>query len=262
MEKPEQEVPSRFVRTRTLHRTFCSAIWFWGAIAANAPAATTWVGQFPSTNGEPPPPWKIEQFDQRVAPTRYQVNSWDGVPAVESNANRSMSVLVRPVTVDLAVTPILCWRWRVDASIASADIRSKDGDDYAARIYLMFRVASDHLGFATRSKLALARAVRGDQVPDAAINYVWDNRSPVDTVIPNAYTDRAMMWVLRSGDTEAKRWVNERRDVRQDFKRSFGYLPSTLYAIGLATDTDNTGGAARAGFAELRFVSDNEPCAQ
>lgn len=244
----------------TLSRMFWSAIWLWGAIAANASGETTWVGQFQSSGGELPPPWKIEQFDQRVDATRYQAKVWDGVPAVEAIAHRSMSVLVRPVTVNLDATPFLCWRWRVDASIAAADIRSKTGDDYAARIYLMYRVADDHLGFATRTKLALARAVRGNQVPDAAINYVWDNRSPVGTMVPNAYTDRAMMWVLRSGDADAKRWVSERRDVRQDFKRAFGYLPISLYAIGLATDTDNTGSSATAGFADLRFVSENEPC--
>jgi hypothetical protein len=59
-------------------------------------------------------------------------------------------------------------------------------------------MADADLGFATRTKLALARALRGDQVPDAAINYVWDNRSPVGTMLPNAYTERAMMWVLRN----------------------------------------------------------------
>ena len=228
----------------------------------SAVADTTWIGQFQPANGPLPAPWKVEQFDASVATTKYQTRDWDGVPAVEAVARHSMSVLVRPVTVNLDATPILCWLWRVDASIATADIHAKAGDDYAARVYLMYRVAAENLGFATRTKLTLAKAVRGNQVPDAAINYVWDNRSPVDTVVPNAYTDRAMMWVLRSGDTEANRWVSERRDVRQDFKRAFGYLPASLYAIALATDTDNTGGSAKAGFAEMRFVPESQSCSQ
>ena len=221
---------------------------------------TTWIGQFQPANGTLSAPWKVEQFDTSVAATRFQTRVWDGVAAVEAEARHSMSVLVRPINVNLEATPFLCWRWRVEASIARADIHTKAGDDYAARIYLMYRVADADLGFATRTKLALARAVRGNQVPDAAINYVWDNRSSVGTVVPNAYTDRAMMWVLRSGDTEANRWVSERRDVRQDFKRAFGYLPTSFYAVGLATDTDNTGSSAKAGFADLRLVSGNEPC--
>lgn len=246
--------------SKTSSQAAIFALWLCGFVAGSAVGETTWVGQFQPANGTLPLPWKMEQFDSSVAATKYRTRVWDGVSGVEAEARNSMSVLVRPVTVNLESTPFLCWRWRVESSIATANIHLKAGDDYAARIYLMYRVADDHLGFATRTKLALFKAVRGNQVPDAAINYVWDNRSPVGTMVPNAYTDRAMMWVLRSGDAEAKRWVSERRDVRQDFKRAFGYLPAALYAIGLATDTDNTGSSATAGFAELRFVSENEPC--
>ena len=54
----------------------------------------------------------------------------------------------------------------------------KSGDDYAARVYLTFTVPPEQLGFATRTKLSLARSIYGNQVPDAAINYVWDSSWP------------------------------------------------------------------------------------
>jgi hypothetical protein len=69
------------------------------------------------------------------------------------------------------------------------------------------------------------------------------------------------MLVLRSGAEDAGRWVMERRDVAEDFKRAFGDLPAQLSGIALASDTDNTGERARAGFAEFRFVSREESCA-
>lgn len=37
------------------------------------------------------------------------------------------------------------------------------------------------MSLATRTKLALARSIFGQSVPDAAISYVWDNRYPVGT---------------------------------------------------------------------------------
>lgn len=230
-------------------------------LSGPAAAASLWVGRFQLAEAVPMAPWKLEQFDKKIAATQYRIRDWDGLVAVEASAKKSMAVLVRPLQVDLDATPFLCWRWRVDATIAGADITSKAGDDYAARVYLMYRMADSDLGFATRTQLALARALRGEQVPDAAINYVWDNRSPVGTLVPNAYTERAMMWVLRSGDAEAGRWVSERRDVRADFVRAFKHQPRLLYALALASDTDNTGGSATAGFAELRFVSADEACA-
>lgn len=237
-----------------------ASLGLFGLLVGPAAAASSWVGKFQLAEPASLLPWKVELVDRKIAPTQYRIRDWDGVVAVEAVAKKSMAVLVRPLAVDLDATPFLCWRWRVEATIASADITTKAGDDYAARVYLMYRMAESDLGFATRTKLALARALRGDQVPDAAINYVWDNRSAVGTMVPNAYTERAMMWVLRSGDAEAGRWVSERRDVRADFERAFKHRPRLLYALALASDTDNTGGSATAGFADLRFVSADETC--
>jgi len=228
-------------------------------LLSNATAEDAWIGHFP-VQGDIPAPWQIEQIDKKVPATRYQLRVWDGVNAIEANADASMALLGRPVTVDLDKTPILCWRWRVDHVLKNADMRTKAGDDYAARVYLTFRVPADQLGFGTRTKLALARSIYGDQVPDAAINYVWDNRQAPETLMNNAYTDRARMIVVRSGELEAGRWVSEQRDVRADFKRAFGALHGQLTGLAIAVDTDNTREIARAGFAEFRFVPTSQHC--
>ena len=116
------------------------------------------------------------------------------------------------------------------------------------------------MGFATRTKLSLARSIYGNQVPDAAINYVWDNTHPIGTLQNNAYTDRARMLVLRSGAGKAGGWVQERRDVTKDFQRAFGDISGRLSGLAIASDTDNTGETAHAGFADFRFVAKDEEC--
>lgn len=223
-------------------------------------AEPVWVGQFGPAGTAIQPPWRVERLDRKVPPTTYRLREWDGVAAVEAHAMNSMALLARPVDIDLRKTPILCWRWRIDAPLAAADMTQKSGDDYAARVYLSFDVPPGMLGFATRAKLGLARSIWGDSVPDAALSYVWDNRQPVDTVRENAYTDRTRMWVLRSGASDAGRWVNERRAVSADFLRAFGHAPARLHGLAVATDTDNTGGEARAGFADFRFVEKPDDC--
>ncbi|PKO86342.1 MAG: hypothetical protein CVU18_15420 [Betaproteobacteria bacterium HGW-Betaproteobacteria-12] len=229
--------------------------------AADASAAEAlWLGRFDATQASIPAPWQIEHLDQRVAPTRYRLRQWDGVMAIEAQAKQSMALLARPLSADLQQTPILCWRWRIDAPVAAADMTKKSGDDYAARVYLSFAVPPEQLGLATRVKLRLARAIYGAQVPDAAINYVWDNRHPVGTLQDNAYTDRARMLVLRSGAAEAGRWVSERRDLAEDFRRAFGDLAGRPNGLAIATDTDNTGGEAQAGFADFHLVGRDQPC--
>jgi hypothetical protein len=229
-------------------------------LSPRAGAESVWVGRFAADESAIPAPWRVEQIDSRVPPTRYSLRHWDGVQAVEARAHKSMALLVRPLRIELEKTPILCWQWRIDAPLQTADMSRKSGDDYAARVYLTFSIAPAQLSLATRAKLTLARSLYGDQVPDAALNYVWDNRHPVGTLQDNTYSDRARMLVVRSGGARAGHWVSERRNVLEDFQRAFGPLDQQLQALVLASDTDNTGEDAHAGFADFRFVARPAEC--
>jgi len=161
--------------------------------------------------------------------------------------------------VDLQRTPVLCWRWRVDAPLKSADMSQRSGDDYAARLYVSLALPEAEKSFGLRTQLSIARSIWGPSVPDAAVNYVWDNRQPVGTERPNAYTDRTTMVVLRSGAAHAGGWVQERRNVGRDVARLYGASARPVQAA-LTADTDNTGETARAGFADLHWVPEQAAC--
>ncbi len=218
------------------------------------------VGSFPAMTGPVPDPWRIIQFDTRIAPTAYQIRVWDGVQAVEAKADGSMALLARGVEVDLKATPILCWRWRVQEVVKNADMNTKAGDDYAARVYVAFKLPADKIDFGLRVKLQFARNLYGGHVPDAALNYVWDNKNPVGHRQFNAYTDRTQMIVKRSGATDAGKWVTERVDVLSDVVKAYGSDQANISLLALASDTDNTKSKAHAGFADLHFVGRDAPC--
>lgn len=196
-------------------------------------------------------------MSRRVRATAYRVVDH----AVEASADNSMALLARPIAVDLAATPILCWRWRIDAPVANADMSKRSGDDYAARVYVAIDMPPSAMSAGTRRKLAFARTLFGREVPDAALNYVWDNRHPLGTRQKSVYTSRAELIVAETGRANAGRWVAERADVAADFARAFGGKPGTPIQLALATDTDNTHGKARALFADLHFVGRDERCA-
>jgi hypothetical protein len=139
-------------------------------------------------------------------------------------------------------------------------MRQKSGDDYAARIYLAFRLPSELLSLTTRAKLGIARRLYGEDVPDGAINYVWDNFNPVGTRQPNAYTAQNKMIVQQSGETKLKRWISERVNVLDDIRQEFGTDQAKLTLIAIAADTDNTGEKVRSGFADLHFVGKEDRC--
>ena len=250
-------------------------LWRWGAllpaallllpptgaatgVSTSAPtsaASVQWVGRFEPSLA----PWREVKLKSVQRANTFRFVAWDGVQAVEVSSQASMSLLARPITVDLNATPMLCWRWRVAASLSQADMRQRDGDDYAARVYISLRLPPSSLGLGLRAQLALARAVWGPDLPDAAINYVWDNRQPIGTTRPNAYTDRAQMVVLRSGDGNAGQWVSERVDLRRDALRLFGQGAEPVQ-LAITADTDNTGGSARSGFADFHFAAAHQPC--
>lgn len=227
-------------------------------VMAQHPAAD--VGRFSSASPVPAAPWQVIRVDDDVPPTVYRAVRWDGVEAIEARAEASMALLARPLEIDLHKTPVLCWRWRVERVVESADMTTRRGDDYAARVYVAFRLPASSLGLGTRAKLALARSIYGRHVPDAAINYIWDNRHPVGTRRRSAYTDRAQMIVLRSGSGEAGAWVTERRDVLDDVIEAFGTDRARADLMAVAADTDNTGERVRSGFADLHFVGRASDC--
>ncbi len=204
--------------------------------------------------------WSVTRIDDKVAPTRYTLTRKDGVAAIEAHANRSQALFIRDVDAALDQTPILCWRWRIAGVVDRADIRTKSGDDQAARVLVGLMLPRSTLSLGTRMKLALGRARFGKLLPDGALNYVWDNKAPVGTVLPNAFTDRARMFVLQSGNGRAGKWVSERRDLIADMKSQFGTTTGKMMLIALATDTDNTGGIADAAYADLHLVRREAPC--
>jgi hypothetical protein len=223
-------------------------------------AGPVWAGRF-GASGAPPAPWRVVPVGKKVKPTAYRLGAVGGVNAVEARSAGSMALLARPIAIDLGQTPILCWRWFVDAPVAKADMTRKSGDDYAARVYVAFDIPDKALDAGTRFKLGIARRMFGAAVPDAALNYVWDNKHPVGTARRSAYTDRAQLIVSETGTGQAGRWVSERADIAADFARAFGKVPGRPVQLAVASDTDNTGSTARAAFADLHFVGRGERCA-
>lgn len=198
--------------------------------------------------------WEALKPAPNAADTRYELVKEEGTTVLKAEAKNSMSGLSHPVRVDVRQYPLLRWRWKIDAPVSGADMTTKAGDDYAARIYVIFDYPAGKLPFGTRFKIKLAESVYQQKIPTAAINYVWDNRHAVGRIQPNAYTDRARMIVVNSGTQKAGQWVTHTRDLVADFRDAFGEDPPDVIAVALATDTDNTGETATAWYGDIEFL--------
>lgn len=169
--------------------------------------------------------------------TRYALQNAGGSTALHAVSSASASGLYREIRVELGRTPVLNWSWKVDHALAGADERSRAGDDYPARIYVVF---SGGLAF-WRTR---------------AINYVWSSSQPLGSHWPNAYTGNARMIAVESGEARAGSWLMERRDVLADYRQLFGEEPGRVDAVAIMTDTDNTGAAASAWYGDIWFSAE------
>lgn len=222
--------------------------------AAPGSAAERVVGDFSSAppGSGLPSGWRVAK-PPGVKATRFSLTRLDGSTVLRMDAENAGASLYRPFRVDPETTPVLSWRWRIANQIPGANLRTKQGDDLPARLYVMFDYPLDKLSFIERNKIRLARAVAGDMVPAAALCYVWDGKLPAGTNLWNAYTDRVRMIVAESGSNKLNQWVNERHNVAEDFRKAFGEKPPPISGIAIAADTDQTGERVRAWFGDIRF---------
>lgn len=215
---------------------------------------------FTPGNNDLPKGWQLFQPNQKVAATQYRLQPEKQEWVVHATARSSMAGLIKPMQVDLNKTPFLCWSWRIKSVVSNADLNTKAGDDYAARVYVLFDVPVNQIPFADRIKVRLAKTFYGVDLPTAAINYVWDNKHPIGTVAPNAYTDRTKLMVLQSGNAQAGKWMRQTRHVAKDYQVMFGGQLPVVAGLAIATDTDNTASNAEAWFSQPHFVSDPSLC--
>ncbi|WP_372682013.1 DUF3047 domain-containing protein [Desulfosarcina sp.] len=201
---------------------FCSA-------ATLAVAMNLTVGNF---SGGDLDGWTAQSFQ---GTTSYRLVAQDGRQVVEADSQGTASGLVRKIRVDLKKLPYLNWSWRVDDVLSGIDERTKAGDDYPARVYVI--VSGGVAFWRTRTLI-----------------YVWSSRQPAGSTWENAFTGNAQVMALQSG--KGAGWATERRDVRADFKACFKDDITFIDAVAIMTDTDNSKQETTAWYGDIFFSSE------
>jgi hypothetical protein len=221
------------------------------ALAAG-PAITPFSTGAPSASL--PAPWRVQGVPH-AQPSELRTVLDDGVTVLRAHAARAAGAAIHPTHLPSEGTTI-SWRWKVDRVLATADMDTKHGDDFAARVYVFFDVPLQAVPLAQRAKMKLARLLYGAELPTAAICYVWDNRHAPGTSRWSAYSDRVRVVVLENA-AGAGHWKDETRDVAADFRAAFGSqwkgpVPA-VSGVAMGNDTDQTGETVTAWFGDVRL---------
>lgn len=200
-----------------------------------------------------PAGWAPAEVPNIKVRTRYNLVDDDGVTVIRADSVSGAAGLSRSLRVDPVEFPWLRWRWKINNTIEKADLRTRAGDDFPVRLYVMFDYPLDKLPFAERNRLRLARALFDPHLPAATLCYVWDGKAAVETIAPSAYTDRVKLIVVESGASRLRQWVDVERNIANDFRAAFGEDPPPVSGMAIATDTDNTGAVATSFFGDIIF---------
>ncbi|MEO5813169.1 MAG: DUF3047 domain-containing protein [Rhodanobacter sp.] len=225
------------------------------AVSATASAAAITLRFSDAAPGQTlPSGWKTHVMSRHDAKAKMAIVRDVSGDVFSIDANHASGAIAHKLDVLAATT--LSWRWKVDHSVAQADLSKKSGDDFAARVYVFFDVPRSRLTWLQRVKLRVVSRSLGHALPTAALCYVWDNRHPVGTIAPNAYTDLVRIIVVQSGNAHAGTWQLQRRNLAADFRAAFGRSAPRVTGIALASDTDNTGAHVRAWFGDLTLAGE------
>ncbi len=199
--------------------------------------------------------WKPLYFDKIDAHTRYSIEKHEQTGSVlKAMSNGSASGLIWKIMFNVNESNHLKWKWKVSNVFEKGNAKTKSGDDYPIRIYVIFEYDPKTAGFWESALYESAKLIYGEYPPHSSLNYIWANRDHEETIIPNSYTDKAQMILLEKGVKHVGEWMVEEVDVLEDYQRAFGENPPSKASLAIMSDSDNTGETAVAwlDYIELR----------
>lgn len=179
--------------------------------------------------------WQDAWFQRLLGekPTNYEVVLEDTNRVLMASSEGTASSLWYPITIRPARRGTITWRWKIKKALSkNTNEKSKLGDDYAARVFVVFE--PHILSWKTR-----------------ALCYVWSANRPVGEQATSPYAKTVKTIVLQSGNDNKGKWITEKRNFIADYIKAFGRKPEMVIAVALMVDTDNSLQSATAWFDDL-----------
>ena len=178
--------------------------------------------------------WKEQTIGLMKSKTTYKLVKDNDRTMLVARSTKSASGQIYKLNLDPKEFSTLKWSWKIDHIIKKGDEKTKDGDDFAARVYVIFP-----RGFFSKTR---------------AICYVWANRLPKGEHLASPYTPNIITVAVDSGEEYAGRLTFHQRNVYDDYRIFFGEEPPKIGGVALMTDTDNTGESAVGYYGDISLV--------
>jgi len=192
------------------------------------------IAYFPFSSDDSLGEWKEKVLRKKV---KYSVISSPAESYVRAVSNGTCSSMYHTLKLNADIRPVLSWKWRVvgfPEKKYSDDLKSREEDDFAARMYVIFPAL-----FFANSRV---------------LEYIWAQDLGIGTISSSPYSDNIKLIVLRSGPTENGAWKKEERDIYEDYVSAFHARPKyKIGAVAFMCDSDSTGSSAEAHFDDIKI---------
>ena len=176
--------------------------------------------------------------------SQYTIENDGSRHVLRTESHASASAIVYKDRFNVYDYPVVRWRWKVEQVFLHANVRTKAGDDYPLRVYIMFEYDPDKAGAFESLRYGIAKKIYGAYPPHSSLSYVWASTEEQETYLPSPYTDKAMMVLLQKGAKNVGTWQDERVNILEDYQGAFGTKPPAYARIAIMNDSDNTGESA------------------
>lgn len=174
-----------------------------------------------------PPGWELKV---KAGLPDITLSEQEDEVALHFRSEKSSYALERAVNIDPGQLPLLTWQWKVTQLPPRGDFRHTSTDDQAAQVLVAFD--DRHI-----------------------ISYIWDTTAPQGTMASASFIPLVHIFaiVCRSGGTDANRWLQETRNLADDYRKAFGKTPPHVKGLRLQINTQHTGSSAESYFGEVAF---------
>jgi hypothetical protein len=184
--------------------------------------------------------WRPVAFPKIKEHSEYTIEYQGRESVLRAESRASASAIVYRNPFNVYDYPRLRWKWKAMSVYEKGNARTKDGDDYPLRVYVLFEYDPDKAGFYDTITYGLAKLLYGEYPPHSALNYIWANREDESGIITSTYASNAKMIVLQKGKKNLGRWIVEERNILDDYRKAFGTDPPAMATLGIMNDSDNT----------------------
>lgn len=209
-------------------------------------------------DGTPSLPWREIRLGSGIAANQVRVEETASGTVLVLQSDNSASGVGQPLNG--SADALLSWYWKVAAPMNGPDPTTREGDDYAARVYVLFGPRDGTTGRLRQWRQRLLGWMSGVPVPETTLCYVWAGEQAVPDHYPSPYSEDVQILVVERGAaTSADGWAYARRNLLLDHTRAFNRPPGPVIGLILAADSDNGGSRATARFRDVELIPATSP---